>query len=83
VAVSLRPEQAFLHNLGGAPAHHTSVDGQVEQVTYLGNALIYRVSFQWMHIDVREENRPGGASLGAGDEVTVSWEPSSVAVVQD
>jgi spermidine/putrescine transport system ATP-binding protein len=83
VAVSLRPEQAFLHSQGGAPEHHTSVDGQVEQVTYLGNALIYRVSFQWMHIDVRAENRPGVASAGAGDEVTVSWEPSSVAVVQD
>ena len=83
VAVSLRPEQAFLHSLGDAPEHHTSVDGRVEQVTYLGNALIYRVSFQWMHIDVRAENRPGVASAGAGDEVTVSWEPSSVAVVQD
>lgn len=83
VAVSLRPEQAFLHRRGRAPEHHASVDGQVEQVTYLGNALIYRVSFQWMHVDVREENRPGGASASAGDEVTVSWEPSSVAVVQD
>ena len=36
VAVSLRPEQAFLHHRGRAPEHHTSVDGQVEQVTYLG-----------------------------------------------
>ena len=83
VAVSLRPEQAFIHRTGQAPENHTSVDGQVEQVNYLGNALIYRVAFQWMHIDVRVENRSGAAPVGAGDEVTVSWEPSAVAVVQD
>ena len=83
VAVSLRPEQAFIYRRGQAPGNQTSVDGRVEQVSYLGNALIYRVSFQWMHIDVRAENRPGVSSVSAGDEVTVSWDPSSVAVVQD
>ena len=83
VAVSLRPEQAFLHRRGEAPSQHTSVDGEVGQMTYLGNALIYRVSFQWMNIDVRAENRPGSTSMGVGDQVTISWDPTSVTVVQD
>ncbi|MCY3539946.1 MAG: ABC transporter ATP-binding protein [Acidimicrobiia bacterium] len=83
VAVSLRPEQAFLHRRGEAPSHHTSVDGEVAQMTYLGNALIYRVSFQWMNLDVRAENRPGSTSMAVGDQVTISWESNSVTVVQD
>ncbi len=83
VTVSLRPEQAFIHRRGEAPPNHTSVDGRVEQVTFLGNALVYRVTFQWMVIDVRLENRPGSITLQVGEEVTVSWRSSSVAVVQD
>ena len=83
VAVSLRPEQAALSRRGGAPSHHTSVDGRVEQITYLGNALVYRVVFEWMDMDVRTENRPGMEKAAVGDEVTVSWEPTAVAVVGD
>ena len=83
VAVSLRPEQAILHRRGRAPRHHTSVDGRIDQITYLGNALVYKVSFEWMQIDVRAENRPGVGLASVGDEVTVSWEPTAVAVVQD
>ena len=83
VAVSLRPEQATLNRRGEAPSHHTSVDGRIEQITYLGNALVYRVVFEWMNMDVRAENRPGVAQAIVGDEVTVSWTPDAVTVVGD
>ena len=83
MAVSLRPEQAALNRRNEAPSHHTSVDGTIEQITYLGNALVYRVVFEWMDMDVRAENRPGMAKAAVGDEVTVSWEPTAVAVVEN
>ncbi len=83
VNVSLRPEQAILHRLGGAPRRHTSVDGRIEQITYQGNALVYTVVFEWINMDVRVENRPGAQHAGVGDEVTVSWEPTAMTVVED
>ena len=83
VAISLRPEQAMLNRLGEASSQHTSVDGRIEQVTYLGNALVYRVVFEWMSMEVRAENRPGMEQASVGDEVTVSWEPAAATVVQD
>ena len=83
IAISLRPEQVMLNRLGEAPSRHTSVDGRVEQVTYLGNALVYRVVFEWMTVDVRAENRPGVELASVGEEVTVSWEPAAATVVQD
>ena len=83
VSISLRPEQAMLNRLGEAPSMHTSVDGCIEQITYLGNALVYRVVFEWMTMDVRAENRPGVEQASVGDNVSVSWEPAAATVVQD
>ena len=83
VSISLRPEQAMLNRLGEAPSQHTSVDGCIEQITYLGNALVYRVVFEWMTMDVRAENRPGVEQASVGDNVSVSWEPAAATVVQD
>ena len=83
VSISLRPEQAMLNRLGEAASQHTSVDGCIEQITYLGNALVYRVVFEWMTMDVRAENRPGVEQASVGDNVSVSWEPAAATVVQD
>ncbi|MDH4172048.1 MAG: ABC transporter ATP-binding protein [Acidimicrobiia bacterium] len=83
VAVSLRPERAQLDTLGQAPAGRPSVNGRLEQVTYLGNALVQSVALDWMRVDVRTENQPGTAGPSVGDQVTVSWEPDAVAVVGD
>ncbi len=83
VGVSLRPEQTVLHRRGEAPPHHTSVDGHIEEITYQGNALVYRVVFEWISLDVRVENRPGASHAGVGEQVTVSWDPTAVTVVED
>ncbi len=83
VAVSLRPERAVLHRRDGAPAGVPSVDGVLEQVTYLGNALVYTVALDWMHLEVRTENRPHIERPNVGEDVTVSWEQGAVSVVGD
>ena len=58
VAVSLRPERAHLHKRDGAPEAKPSVDGQLVQLTYLGNALVFTVALDWMQLEVRTETDP-------------------------
>jgi len=83
VAVSLRPERASLHAPGEAPDGMASVEGSLQQVTYLGNALVYSVGLDWMQLEVRSENRPDIARLEVGDPVTVAWRPGAGTVVTD
>jgi spermidine/putrescine transport system ATP-binding protein len=83
VAVSLRPERISLDLPGGGLDGRPSVDGRLEQVTYLGSFLIYTVALDWMRLEVRTENHPGMAGPVVGEDVTVSWEPDSVSVVGD
>ena len=94
-AVSVRPERVRLAPRNEHPAgpatnrraeqsmDQTRVDGVVESVTYLGNARVYRVRFDWMTIEVREENRPDATLHEPGTEVVVSWDASAVSVVAD
>jgi len=74
------PDMVCLAN--GARVAASSVDGIVSFVTYLGNALVYRVKLDWMEIEVRDENAPGAARFAIGDDVTVTWDADAVAVVQ-
>ena len=83
VAVSLRPEWATLDRRGAGPDGWPSIDGRLEQMTYLGNALVHTVSIDWMKLEVRTENHPGKSLPAVGEDVTVSWEPGSVSVVED
>ena len=83
VAVSLRPERAALHPRGEVPEGRPSVDGRLESVTYLGNALVYTAALDWMRLEVRTENSPEVARMHVGDDISVSWEPGAVAVVGD
>lgn len=83
VALSLRPERARLAPTGTAAdsATGSSVEGVISQVTYLGNALVYRVKLDWMQVEVRDENRTGTDRFAPGDTVAVTWEPGAVSVV--
>ncbi|MCP3998413.1 MAG: ABC transporter ATP-binding protein [bacterium] len=83
VGVSLRPERASINQQGCAPEGQPSVDGRLDQVTYLGNAFVYTVGLDWMQLEVRSENRSDVERLAVGDDVTVSWLPGSVSVVSD
>lgn len=81
VAVILRPERVMVHPIGGAPAGRSTVEGVVKAVTYLGNAIVYRVALDWMEVDVRAENTPGAGRFDPADHVTISWTDDAVAVV--
>lgn len=83
VAVSLRPERAQLHRRGAAPENSPSVDGRLEGVTYLGNALVYTVALDWMTVEVRAENSKSAGIAAVGDDVSVSWHPDAVSVVRE
>ena len=81
VAVTVRPERLTVHRRGEAPADRHTVDGCVESVTYLGNAVIYGVGVDWMHLEVRCPATLAGDRRDVGDDVTVSFEPDHAAVV--
>ncbi|MDW3217425.1 MAG: ABC transporter ATP-binding protein [Acidimicrobiales bacterium] len=83
VAISLRPERAEIHPPEAVPAGRPSVGGRLDQMTYLGNAVILTVALDWMRLDVRIEKRADTALPEIGSEVAVSWEPDAGSVVED
>ena len=82
VAVCLRPERAGMHRPEEVPADQQSVVGRLESVTYLGNALVYTVVLDWVRLEVRRENQPGGHRPHVGEEVAVSWTLDAISVVR-
>jgi spermidine/putrescine transport system ATP-binding protein len=83
VAVCLRPERAGLHAPGTAPAGRPTLDGRLESVTYLGNALVHTVKLDWMTLEVRSANTASPPTVELGGDVTVSFDPDAVTVVMD
>jgi spermidine/putrescine transport system ATP-binding protein len=81
VAVTVRPERLTVHRRGEAPAGLHHLEGRVETVTYLGNAIVYGVGIDWMHLEVRCPATLAVDRRDVGDEVTVSFEPRHAAVV--
>ena len=81
VAVTVRPERLTVHRRGEAPMDRHCVEGRVETVTYLGNAVVYGIGVDWMHLEVRCPATLAGDRRDVGDDVTVSFEPDHAAVV--
>ena len=81
VAVTVRPERLTVHRRGEAPTDRHCVEGRVETVTYLGNAVVYGIGVDWMHLEVRCPATLAGDRRDVGDDVTVSFEPDHAAVV--
>ena len=81
VAVTVRPERLTVHRRGDGLETRHRLDGRVETVTYLGNAVVYGVGIDWMHLEVRCPATLAGDRRDVGDEVTVSFEPAHAAVV--
>lgn len=82
VGLSLRPERVDLH-AGPAPTGTTALDGTLDAVTYLGNALICSVALDWMEVEVRVENAGAVAVPAPGDPVHLTWADGALAVVDD
>jgi spermidine/putrescine transport system ATP-binding protein len=84
VGAILRPERARLqHRDGSAPSSDGApfVDGVIEDVTYVGSAIIHRVALDWMRLDVRLENG-AGERFEPGDAVRATWPADAIALVE-
>ena len=80
VAVTVRPERLTIEKKGQDSANQHQLDGIVETVVYLGNAIVYTVAIDWMHLEVRS-SETSNSRHSEGDEVTVSFDPKYVSVV--
>jgi spermidine/putrescine transport system ATP-binding protein len=86
VTVAVRPERATLRpidpidDLPAATEGH-DLRGVVTGQTYLGNSIIYRVTVDWMHVDVRVENLPTNR-CGIGDDVSIEWDDGALTVIE-
>lgn len=81
VAISLRPERVEVAGRGESPPELPSLDGTVSNVTFLGSSIVYEITFDWLTVEARHENRPELVRRDVGDEVTVWWRNDAVAVV--
>ena len=80
VAVTVRPERLTIEKKGQDSVNQHQLDGIVETVVYLGNAIVYTVAIDWMHLEVRS-SETSNSRYSEGDEVTVSFDPKYVSVV--
>lgn len=75
--VSLRPERVHVELVGGSSdGDRTSTLGRVEQRTFLGDQVEFRVDTPTLgHVTARTNHRPGSpeARFGPGDEVRLGW----------
>ncbi len=81
VAVSLRPERVQLGAATDVPADRPALEGTVSAVTFLGNAIVYQITFDWLTIEARTDNRPSVVRRDVGEPVSVWWRDDAVAVV--
>ena len=85
VAMSLRPEAISIGPRGSVPSERQSdsLDGVVSTAVYLGHAVDYHVSVDWIDLEVRAPAIGSHGRFGPGDEVSVWWDRSSNWVVAD
>ncbi len=81
VDVSLRPERVRVEQRDAAPDDVARLDGVVRSATFLGNAMVYSLGFDWLELEARLENRPSQQRFSPGDEITVWWREDAIAVV--
>ena len=85
VFMSLRPESIAIGERGAAPAEFQddSLDGVVSEATYLGHAIDYHVSVDWIDLEVRTPAVAAQRRCRPGDHVSVWWDRASNWVVAD
>ena len=81
IAVTVRPERLTVHGRGQAPEGSHRLDGVVDSAVYLGNAVTYSVSVDWMHLEIRCPASLAGDRRSPGDDVTVSFDSDHTSVV--
>lgn len=82
VQVSLRPERVMICDVDTAPDGVARLSGIVDSETFLGNSVVYRVTLDWMTIEVETDHRPDLERHHSGDRVDLWWRDDAVAVVK-
>ena len=80
VAITVRPERLTVHKRGESSTNQHQIDGVIDSVVYLGNAIVYSVSIDWMNLEVRS-SETSNSRYSEGDAVTISFDPQYVSVV--
>tara|TARA_Y100000741_G_C18213225_1_gene542603 strand:- start:22 stop:1089 length:1068 start_codon:yes stop_codon:yes gene_type:complete len=80
VAITVRPERLTIHKKREDSTNQHQIDGVVDSVVYLGNAIVYSIAIDWMKLEVRS-SETSNSRYSTGDEVTVSFDPNYVSVV--
>ncbi len=85
VFMSLRPESITIGERGSAPAEFRAdcLDGTVSEATYLGHAVDYHVSVDWIDLEVRTPAVAARKRYRPGDNVSVWWDRASNWLVAD
>ena len=88
LTVAIRPEKLGLRHVDAErDTSLDAVDGMIERVTFMGNAIAYEVTVPGgeapLRLRVRQGNTPGIQHFAAGETVRVRWAPSSAAVLDD
>ncbi|MEO5373516.1 MAG: polyamine ABC transporter ATP-binding protein [Alphaproteobacteria bacterium] len=81
VAVAVRPEKIAVT---AAMGQHNSVVGRVAEIGYLGHVSIYHVRLETgkvVRVQLTNLTRVTGTSLSCGEDVVLSWQPTSGVVL--
>jgi hypothetical protein len=83
VGVAVRPERIGIHRPGTAPPGRHALHGTVGRVTYVGNAVVYLVSIDWIELEVRCANDGPHDRYEVGDQAEVTFASEHASVVED
>ncbi len=88
VTLAVRPEKLGLVRVDTERnAGLDAVQGTVDRVTFMGNAIAYEVRVDGgsepFAVEIRQGNAPGIEHFAVGDNVRVRWAPSSASVLED
>jgi putative spermidine/putrescine transport system ATP-binding protein len=75
-ALTIRPERIRLVPTAVERRHVCQLPGKIKDVIFMGDARKFIVSTTVGHLEVKVQNDATAARLGAGDTVTMTWEPS-------
>jgi spermidine/putrescine transport system ATP-binding protein len=83
IGVAVRPERIGIHRPGGEPGERHQLHGRVTRATYVGNAVVYAVSVDWIELEVRCANDGPHDRHEVGDDVAITFASEHASVVED
>ena len=80
---SIRPEALELYGVGGAPAGHNCIDGEIIASAYQGASVEYELAAIGRTIKARALNPKGKRLYQRGERVTATFKPEDVVLVPE